>query len=403
MAMHAHPPNISLLRNYFYPRILSLLQSNLLQGAALEALLVLFPMLVSPVEEPASVDEVLQTLLKLGGGGGAGGGKQSTASIAKCVAVTTCQCLPEKQAQIITHLVEAVRSSSSSPSSSPPLIGLLMGLLCLGEIGRRIDLGKISNDLFPAVVGAFEGEGAPEEIKSAASFCLGGVIVGNLDVFLPIIVREIHDTPRRRYFLLHALKEAICFLGGEGGGGGEGEKRLTAHLGDIVPILMDNYCHSEKEGMRSVVAECLGRLGLVSPGIVGDMYNQLVGGGGGDPAVRCTMLLGVRHVVVEKEHPVDRVLMGRRGGGEGTLMEGFMGYLRDGDLGVRRAALMLLTHIAHVKPGLVVGLLPQILPILYQETKVDQGLMRVVEFGPFRHSVDDGFVFIIIAYLLLLL
>ena len=127
------------------------------------------------------------------------------------------------------------------------------------------------------------------------------------------------------------------------------------------------------------------------------MYAQLVGGGGGQrgeeqaAAVRCTMLLGIRHVVIEKNHPVDHILMERRGGGgEGTLIEGFMGYLRDGDLGVRRAALMLLTHIAHVKPGLIVGLLPQILPILYMETKVDQGLMRVVEFGPFRHSVDDG-------------
>ena len=137
------------------------------------------------------------------GGGGGGGGKQSTASIAKCVAVTICQCLPEKQVQIITHLVEVVSSSSSSPSS--PSISLLMGLLCLGEIGRRIDLGNIQNNIFPAVVGAFEAEKSGEEIKSAASFCLGGVIVGNLDVFLPIIVREIHENPRRRFIFFLIL------------------------------------------------------------------------------------------------------------------------------------------------------------------------------------------------------
>lgn len=45
---------------------------------------------------------------------------------------------------------------------------------------------------------------------------------------------------------------------------------------------------------------------------------------------------------------------------------------------------------AHNKPSLIRDLLDTVLPHLYNETKVRKELIREVEMGPFKHTVDDG-------------
>lgn len=48
-----------------------------------------------------------------------------------------------------------------------------------------------------------------EEIKSSASYSLGSISIGNLEQYLPFILREIDMQPKRQYLLLHSLKEVI--------------------------------------------------------------------------------------------------------------------------------------------------------------------------------------------------
>ncbi|GMY04915.1 cullin-associated NEDD8-dissociated protein 1-like [Fagus crenata] len=57
---------------------------------------------------------------------------------------------------------------------------------------------------------------------------------------------------------------------------------------------------------------------------------------------------------------------------------------------VRRAAVLALSTFAHNKPNLIKGLLPELLPLLYDQTIVKQELIRTVDLGPFKHIVDDG-------------
>lgn len=48
-----------------------------------------------------------------------------------------------------------------------------------------------------------------EDVKAAASYALGSLAVGNLEKFLPFLLQEITQNPKRQYQLLHALKEVI--------------------------------------------------------------------------------------------------------------------------------------------------------------------------------------------------
>ena len=65
-------------------------------------------------------------------------------------------------------------------------------------------------DLKTAVLAAFNH--SSEEVKSAASYALGNIALGNLKEYLPFILHEIGSQPRRQYLLLHSLKEVNLLL-----------------------------------------------------------------------------------------------------------------------------------------------------------------------------------------------
>lgn len=83
-----------------------------------------------------------------------------------------------------------------------------LALLCLGEIGRRKDLSShahIENIVIESFQSPFE------EIKSAASYALGNIAVGNLPKYLPFILDKIDNQQKKQYLLLHSLKEVSAF------------------------------------------------------------------------------------------------------------------------------------------------------------------------------------------------
>lgn len=75
-----------------------------------------------------------------------------------------------------------------------------------------------------------------------------------------MIIKEITEKTKKKYLLLHALKEIITrYTHREGGSG------LASQSENIWLLLFQN-CESEgEEGTRNVVAECLGKLTLIDP------------------------------------------------------------------------------------------------------------------------------------------
>ncbi|CAH1419358.1 unnamed protein product [Lactuca virosa] len=99
--------------------------------------------------------------------------------------------------------------------------------------------------------------------------------------------------------------------------------------------LLFNHCESEEECVRNVVAKCLGKIALIKP-------SKLL------PAIK------------------------------------------DQDRHVRHATVLALSIAGHNKPNLIKGLLPELFPLLYDQTVIKKELIRTVDLGPFKHTVDDG-------------
>lgn len=377
-----HQQSLSLVPCAILPEILVLVRSPLLQGGALNAMLEFLQALVSLGLPGLGFKELLHEVsspVYQSGGAGAVATihRQAYHSMAKAVAALTLQCRQEAipVVQKFLHDIQANRSVDSIQ---------LFALLAIGEIGRHIDLSSVA-DLNPVLLEAFSSQS--EDVKTAASFALGNVSVGNLTEYLPFVLKEIGEQPRRQYLLLHSLKEIISCLSSSP----ESIQALDPFIESIWSLLVQHW-ECPEEGARNVVAECLGRLALVRPALLVPRLEACLDSP--SPLARATVVAAAKWALAERSPSATHA------GSAGAPSEAsavlrprlarFLGALGDPDLGVRRVALLALNSAAHNRPQMVRDLLDTLLPQLYQETKVRNELIREVEMGPFKHTVDDG-------------
>lgn len=144
----------------------------------------------------------------------------------------------------------------------------------------------------------------------------------------------------------------------------------AAQRDEILKLLMASV--DREEECRAVVAECLGHLSLLSPEAILPTLKSALSSESVEE--RTAAVNALRHAVVEKEHPIDAHLPDN--------LPVFLERIGDDDRHVRRGSLQLLSAVAHSKPVLLGGgRLEAVIPALYQQTKIDQSLIRTVDLG----------------------
>ncbi|KAF2294067.1 hypothetical protein GH714_007230 [Hevea brasiliensis] len=283
----------------------------------------------------------------------------------QCVAVLCLAAGDQKCSSTVKMLTEILKDDSSANSAKQHL-----ALLCLGEIGRRKDLSSHVH-IETIIIESFQSPF--EEIKSAASYALGNIAVGNLSKYLPFILDQIDNQQKKQYLLLHSLKEVIVRQSVD-------KAEFQDSSVEKILKLLFNHCESEEEGVRNVVAECLGKIALIEPAkLVPALKVRTT-----SPAAftRATVVIAVKYSIVERPEKIDEIIY--------PEISSFLLLIKDHDRHVRRAAVLALSTFAHNKPNLIKGLLPELLPLLYDQTVVKKELIRTVDLGPFKHIVDDG-------------
>jgi len=362
----SHTATIPVIQKSVLPEVLKLAESPLLQGAALAAMLDFFRSLVSAGIPGLSHSDMLTLLVTpVLGGRGNSIHKQGRANIAKCAASLVSHSQTEA-VQVVRQFMEQLCTPGQ------PDCSITFSLLAIGETGRGADLSQLS-DLKQTILAAFNHPS--EEVKSAASYALGNIALGNLGEYLPFILHEIETQPRRQYLLLHSLKEVISAQSVST----SGVQSLSAYVPSIWDQLY-RHCECTEEGTRNVVAECLGKLCLMSPtALLPKLKNSLTSA---SALMRTTVVTAMKFTISDQPQPIDQLLRAEIGH--------FLTTLRDPDLNVRRVALVAFNSAAHNKPSLIRDLLKDVLPQLYNETQKRKELIREVEMGPFKHEVDDG-------------
>ncbi|KAA3478064.1 cullin-associated NEDD8-dissociated protein 1-like [Gossypium australe] len=340
----------SAVRNRVLPQALTLIKSSLLQGQALLALQNFFAGLV--YSENTSFDALLESLLSSAKPSPQSGGvaKQALYSIAQCVAVLCLAAGDQKCSSTVKMLTDILKDNGTTNS-----------------VFSLLPIFRVSSPCFCCVAGILA------KIKSAASYALGNIAVGNLSKYLPFILDQIDNQQKKQYLLLHSLKEVIVRQSVD-------KAEFQDSSVEKILKLLFNHCESEEEGVRNVVAECLGKIALIEPvKLIPALKLRTT-----SPAAftRATVVIAVKYSIVERPEKIDEIIY--------PEIASFLMLIKDQDRHVRRAAVLALSTFAHNKPNLIKGLLPELLPLLYDQTTVKKELIRTVDLGPFKHIVDDG-------------
>ncbi|CAO3635273.1 unnamed protein product [Cunninghamella blakesleeana] len=372
--INAHPSTVNSAKTNILPSLFQLIQSPLLQGIALKSLLNLFGALgrASPTDYDSFVKSLVDPLLGAHTSGVSAGGvaavanKKAASTVAQCIAVLAANTDQTNCDTTVKNFQNYITDSTSNDSVR------YLSLLSLGEIGKRVDLSSF-NTLHEDIVHLFSAQS--EEVKFAAAFALGNVTVGNISRYLPFVVNQFKEQPKRRFLLLHALKEVITQYDYQAP-----LATLQDTSDEIWTLLLESGESDQEEGTRSIVGECLGKLALTNPAkYLPQLETSLKSP---SAQLRSTVATAFKYIVVDPSQSNDELLK--------PIIVQFLILLKDSDINVRRLALLTINSALHRKPYLIRDTLPSLLPLLYQETIVREELIHTVEMGPFKHRVDDG-------------
>jgi cullin-associated NEDD8-dissociated protein 1 len=320
--------------------------------------------------------------------------KHAIYNLAQCIAVITSATSPENRQGVVTDCVQMLENSST-PSDETELQKVQLALLISGDLGRMMDLGSVSAEVPEKLNKIYMGyfESPSEDLKNASSYALGRAAVGSESVFLPAIVDSLEEenSEKKQYLLLSALRGFIQSSYQQSGGEG-----IASNLPVIMPHLQ-NHASDEKEGVRSMVAECLGSLACMQPTAMSEKLCKMAEDHSTivvtesktvDPedsaskknAFVCwTVATSIKHAIAGKANPAELA----------AFVPRFLQLIKHEEVGARNAALLMVYSAVHHMPQLVSGVMKdQIAPVLYEVATLQ--LKRKIDLGPFSHTVDDA-------------
>jgi cullin-associated NEDD8-dissociated protein 1 len=279
-----------------------------------------------------------------------------------------------------------------TPTNGLELRRIQLALLMTGDLGRSIDLGhkgETANKLKAIYEGYFAS--SEDDLRSSVAYALGNASVGSPNAFLPMIMSRLGDGNNKKiqFLLLSALREFIqCNV--------KTGTDMTAHLATLVPPL-EEHCSDNEEGVRTLVAECLGSLAVAHPDAILPKLAELQKSNciivldqdgaiaDGDEAsmrnsnICSTITTCVKHAIAGK---VDSSKLA-------PFMPTFAELIQQKDLRVRNAALLMLYSAFHHMPIVVSHMAKaSVMPFLFQVAELKAE--RKVDLGPFKHTVDDA-------------
>ncbi|CAD7955472.1 unnamed protein product [Amoebophrya sp. A25] len=334
------------------------------------------------------------------------------ANIAKCIAALAIV------SQGIDTLIQdfaSVLGPASSPEQPPPdLLSVELALLSLGEMGKFVDLSKQATatpvaELFLAHLERTDSD----DVAHAAALALGFATMGAREVFLPLLLSRIESqadaSGKQQYLLLTGFREILSLEQERRGGSdylspqhsgsytngtaamivdaGNKTALVQPHMEKIAAVL-ESQAESNEEGVRGIVAECLGHLMLIEKESAVRLLEKMIASSE-SPRVRSCAVGAIKYAAGAKSSLAEEPLIG--------LMPTFIKSLEDDDvLQVRRATLQSILTLLTSNGGRLAHLLAENVTYISQrcveEGKINPSFVREVDLGPFKHKVDDGLV-----------
>lgn len=358
-----------------YAILIELAASSLSQTVTIQHLATFFHSLVhsnlSDAKLGVSFKELFDSLYGRVSQGSSSNGSVHTKEVTKNGIINLSKCIvaisleSQLRATAIDQLVALL--SQLNDEKEKQLI-----LLSIGELGQQIDVVAVSPKVdFEGILLAFFEHSQVEDTKNAATSALGHLAVGNMDAFLPVILRHSSST-KQQHLLLSSLKEAIVTYS---------SRKLelsTSYLDSIVNEL-SRYFNAEEEGLRMMVAECMGTLLSAYTFKIAPVLYSL--NADGDKTASWTIVSSLRHALSLETVPLNIPPLTE-------CVKHYLYLLTHDDLEVRKASLLLVNAGMHHNTDIMQPYLSDRVSKVLFET-LDTKRIKTVDLGPFKHTIDE--------------
>jgi cullin-associated NEDD8-dissociated protein 1 len=366
--------SISIIKVELYANLTQLASSSILQGQALVSLVEVYKALSMASSADLSYDQLFQDLYKKNifqSSSAAALSKQSAMNLAKCIAGITANAKLEIQIQTLDIFIADLQSSSSTSSHRQ------LTLFCIGEVGYHVKIDK-NLQVKEMVIQCFDSD--VEEVRGAAAYALGHLAMGAMPIFLPIIVQAMDSNqssnPRYQYLLLSSLREIIQLHLIE-------EKSFDSYLASVLPGIQ-HLAHTSDDGLRNMVADCIGSLTLLNSVSMLPWLQGLLSHDQSDVMIKWTAATALRHSMSRPLVINSALWISMQ-----SSIRSFLLAIYDEDLEVRKSYLSLINSIVHHNPSIIIDLMNDLITAKLFETLTFKQ-EKVVDLGPFKHKVDEG-------------
>ncbi|GJQ11750.1 hypothetical protein GpartN1_g3541.t1 [Galdieria partita] len=390
-----------LFKEETYPAIINVLVSSPLQGKMKDSVLELFRTIIYRSSSHFPVANVFRDILSLV--------KRDTkmhSSIMKNL--SSLVSIVWSSETDVTFLCQTLLDILQSPLDESSHSSKLFVLFTLNELGYKDSLTQLalSDQMEDAIYEMIPSD--DEEIVGAAAAALGSLIrfVDSRQGISKLVSYVNSTETRERYVYLLAVKEAIlCQIHLSSMSLLNDIDAMTQSLiacvqdadGALQPMETDNaeekiskeqfaLSSSSKESIRSICSECLGILLAVSPLRLFAVIQQSLTSS--NVQVRWTSLLAIKaafNYLTKTDLSLDLFVQHLH-----PYLSYILELLRDPNADVDTAAISLIITCARLCPILLKEHVPNILNALFLHTEPRPDLIRTVDLGPFKHSVDEG-------------
>jgi len=197
--------------------------------------------------------------------------------------------------------------------------------------------------------------------------------------FLPILLELINKHEDRRYLLLSSLKEIVQ----QHSTTNSSIELFKVHVNTVSPILLKNS-EAKDEGIRGMVAACLGRLLVIDSKFVLPTMVDLVKDK--SAAKRVVVITALRFSFTFTSENMTALFYEL-----GPKLDLFLDMVDDPDLEVRRQACLTMNALLRVNESIILRqTLEKLLITLYSATQPKPELITEIDFVAFKKQVDGG-------------
>lgn len=264
---------------------------------------------------------------------------------------------------------------------------LHISLLIVGEIGKLYDLSSYEH-IYQSCLEHLRSANAPEDIKLASAFALGGTTVSNLGFFLPKFLEVLRTNQQHRNLLLLALKEVTAqFSSVYETLDSNVRTEYGLEFWTLLTSNQDTKISQEQEATRNIVSEALSHVLSTDPS---NYLPKLQGLLSSDSFTeKATLIAALRHTLTHlatiegsSVSAIEPLLV--------STLQRLLPHLNSPNLDISKITIITFNASIHHQPKLLSTLLPELIPRLLELSKPRPELVRVVDMGPFKVNIDDG-------------